>query len=88
MSILGFFREQNRWILTSVSFITIHSIRAVNESCGGKCSSPAPYIPNAAPPDIVHSGLISELVHCLDFKPMLLHCRVSSVYLFVYLQLS
>lgn len=76
-------------MLTSVSFIVINSIRAVsfqnkfikvdNESCSDKCSSPASYMQNAAPLDLVSSGLISELVKCLDFKPMRFHCRVSCI---------
>ncbi|KAM5574673.1 CST complex subunit CTC1 [Rosa sericea] len=77
------FWEQNRWILTSVSFITIHSISGVNESCGVKCSNPASYMPNALPQEIVRSGLISELVQSSDLKPMLLHCRVVAIHFLV-----
>ncbi|XP_050378605.1 CST complex subunit CTC1 isoform X2 [Argentina anserina] len=69
-------REQNRWILTSVSFIIINSISGVNESCAVKSSCPASYTPTASPQEIIRSGMISELVQCLDFKPMLLHCRM------------
>ncbi|BBG94975.1 conserved telomere maintenance component 1 [Prunus dulcis] len=86
-------RGQNRWMLTSVSFIVINSIRAVsfqnnfikvdNESCSDKCSSPASYMQNAAPLDLVSSGLISELVKCLDFKPMRFHCRVVAIHILV-----
>ncbi|PRQ20115.1 putative CST complex subunit CTC1, plant protein [Rosa chinensis] len=75
--------EQNRWILTSVSFITIHSISGDNESCGVKCSNPASYTPNASPQEIVRSRLISELDQSLDFKPMLLHCRVVAIHFLV-----
>ncbi|PQP99936.1 CST complex subunit CTC1 isoform X1 [Prunus yedoensis var. nudiflora] len=86
-------RGQNRWMLTSVSFIVINSIRAVsfqnkfikvdNESCSDKCSSPASYMQNAAPLDLVSSGLISELVKCLDFKPIAFHCRVVAIHILV-----
>ncbi|KAM1133584.1 hypothetical protein ACFX19_043527 [Malus domestica] len=86
-------RGQNRWMLTSASFIVINSIRAVcfnknsvrvvNESCSDKRSGPASYVQNDGPLDIVSSGLISELVQCLDSKPMQFHCRVVAIHIVV-----
>lgn len=76
-------------MLTSASFIVINSIRAVcfnknsvrvvNESCSDKRSSPASYVQNDGPLDVVSSGLISEFARCLDSKPMQFHCRVSLI---------
>ena len=65
-------------MLTPVSFIAINSMKLNNDQYNAECSNPVNVseLYNFVPLDAV-SCLISELIQCLECKPMQFHCRVS-----------
>lgn len=71
---------QNRFSLTPVSFIAINSMEVNEKEYSAKCSNPVNVSDsyNVVPPHVVSSGLIAELLQCLERKPMKFHCRVSN----------
>lgn len=75
-------RLPDSFMLLSISFIVVNSIRVVNNPFIDKISNlwSNSDICNIASPDTVSSGLISELVQCSDCKPMRFYCRVVSVH--------
>lgn len=69
-------RSQNKWMLTPVSFVVIHSIKAVEKSYRENCSSCVSDVKLVAPLDTFSSGLMSELVQHPDQELMRFRCRV------------
>ena len=70
---------QNGFMLTPVSFIAINSMKVNNNQYNAKFSKPVNVSEsyNVVPLDVISSGFISELIQCLECKPMQFHCRVS-----------
>lgn len=63
-----------------MSFIAINSMKVNKKEYSAKCANPVnvPDSYNVVPPHAVSSGLIAELIQCLERKPMKFHCQVSS----------
>ncbi|KAA8537704.1 hypothetical protein F0562_027306 [Nyssa sinensis] len=76
---------QNELLLTPASFIVINYVKVVNYHLSDKCCNPsaASGLHGAGFRDTVPSGLISEIIQCLECKPMQFHCRVVAVYILV-----
>ncbi|KAF8404935.1 hypothetical protein HHK36_009830 [Tetracentron sinense] len=72
---------QHELMLTPVSFIVINSIKEVNHHFSDRNFYPwsGADICNDALMDTVSSGLISEIIQCLESKPMQFHCRVVAI---------
>ncbi|KAM7280719.1 hypothetical protein ACFE04_007853 [Oxalis oulophora] len=75
----------NGFMLTPVSFIVINSISVIDESSRENCPilCSASTEPKTSSSKNVSSGLISQLICCLDCNPIRFHCRVVTLHVLV-----
>lgn len=71
---------RNEFMVTPVSFISIHHTRLIHRHFSDECDYASGTVRLhivASPNDVVPTALISELVQFPDLKPVQIHSRVS-----------
>ncbi|KAL3505216.1 hypothetical protein ACH5RR_035057 [Cinchona calisaya] len=76
---------ENQYMLIPASFIVIDSANIIDYWCidEGDSVSDSIVAHNSTSPGVYPAAFISEILHCVDFRPVQLHCRVVGLYVLV-----